>query len=195
MADWFVQNPAMTAVLVVLVVYPFVMRALAKAVWPARAALADNLRHLENDPNLPSDARRAIEILGDHAFSWWMMPALVLAFPFIVAERLIRPDTRGANPLRGFAPSTQARIDDAVRRFALSVAAKNPIFALIFALELSVAAAAQILVAVIRRISWAFPSRRHRDRRHSATVSSGETLHQTLFNAVSRFDWFLSRLH
>ena len=195
MTGWFAANPVVTVILAVLVVYPLLMRALTTAVWPARAALADDLHHLENNPNLPSDARRAIAILGDHAFSWWIMPALALAFPVIVAERLIRPDAGSSNPLSNFAPETQARIDDAIWRFVLSAAATNPIFALLFTLEVFVVAIPQVVAAGIRRISRVFPVQRNRNRPRAATMTSGETLHQTLFNTVSRFDWFLSRLH
>jgi hypothetical protein len=194
MIAWIADNPVIATILGILIVYPLVIRALAKAVWPVRAALADNLRVLAHAPNLPSSTRKALRTFGDFAFAWWMMPALAVAFPFTVVERLVSNQVTSRNPLNGLAPQTQARVDQVMLRFVVSTGARNPIFALVFAAEVAVVAAVHIVATRLRSVMRAVSVEAGAGQRRSSTLSGLQALYRTLLNAVGRFDQFLTRL-
>jgi hypothetical protein len=196
MIAWMNQHPVLASIVAFLVVYPFALRMVEKAAWPVRARLADDIGNLEHDHRLPSDTRKSIKVLGDHAFSWWMMPALALVFPFLAVERLVSTKVTGLNPLSGFDADTQKRIDHAVMRFVASAAARNPIFATIFAVEVAIVAATQIAATRLRQLIQTMSLQPAPDQGNGRMkFSSGQTVRRTLFNAVGRFDGFLTRLN
>jgi hypothetical protein len=88
--------------------------------------------------------------MGKHAFNGFAMMAFCLALPFAVVVDAVTSNANETDPLSGYSSDVQGVIDRAVHRFVLSIAAVNPVFAVLFAIELVVAIAITGLLHLVQ---------------------------------------------
>jgi hypothetical protein len=150
------QTAALWATVALFFAYPLLMRFLAHVVHPVRLELADLGKRLLASPYLSDRRKDAADIVLDHAFDWRIMLLVPFAFPVYIVFRGLKGELFS----RDDADITHAETRAAYRHFGrltvASLAAANPLAALILAVE-------SIVLLPIALISFLFA--RGKDRR------------------------------
>lgn len=126
---------ALIVALAAIAAYPFVMRLAAARAHPMRLRMAEVGKTLLTAPRLDETRKEQVDLLLDMAFDWRVMIGLCAALPVAVVRRRFRG--RPARPAPAD-PETEYAWNDFMSAFTRSVAAANPLFSVVFAIEIAV---------------------------------------------------------
>lgn len=150
MTAWVSAHPGVATAIALLVILPLVYRALAKFAWPMQQRLADDIAWLWARNDLSDETRDLVAFMRKHAFDGFAMMAFSIALPFALVLDIFKAGAGQADPLSGYPTDVQQVLDRAIHRFVFSVAAVNPLFAVLFAVELLCAMTVTALLGLIR---------------------------------------------
>lgn len=166
---WLSENPALAACIALVIAFPVLRRAVADLAWPMQMRLADDIRWLREGGRLTPGTRQAVELMGRHAFDWLAIVVFVVALPFALWRHRRRLGAPEPGPIDGYPAETQAVLDRVVRRFLLSIAAVNPVFALLFLIEMLAVVAIGSLLYLIH-VTARKPLQQAEDSLHEAVT-------------------------
>lgn len=150
MTAWVSAHPGVATALALLLLLPVFHRGLARLAWPMQQRLADDMAWLHGRRELSVETRDLVGFMGRHAFDGFAMMAFCLALPFAIAFDTVKRDPNHSDPLCGYPTEVQRVLDRTVHRFMLSIAAINPLFAVVFAFELLLAMTVTGLLGLLR---------------------------------------------
>jgi hypothetical protein len=132
----FALHKVLLAIALATLGYGFILRRLAEVIHPLRLRLAELGEKYLEMPLAPEDRTQVIFYL-DNAFNPWVAVVAVASFPFVIIFLLFRPKQNNTSI------GTQKEIE---YLFTISVVAANPLFSLVTALELLIAALFGVLL-------------------------------------------------
>jgi hypothetical protein len=131
------QYIVLIALATIVVSYPIVMRVAAAIAHPARLRMADLGRKLLASPRLSEPQKSLVDSMLDDAFDWRILIALTIALPFFCVVLVIRRKSKSV--FSGIDDVELARdIHEFQKCYMKAICAANPLFALLFLLELPV---------------------------------------------------------
>ena len=116
---------------------PVVMRVLAKRVQPARLSMADLGKELLSSSHLKEDQKIIISMMLDDASDWRVMCHASVGLPWIIVKMVLGRDMSKPRLSRISDSETRDKVDDFVDLHIKSTAAANPLFAVVFGVELA----------------------------------------------------------
>lgn len=177
MLTWISAHPGVATALALLFALPLLYRGVARLAWPMQKRLADDIAWLRAREDLSDETRELVAFMGKHAFNGFAMMAFCLVLPFAIVVDAITSNANETDPLSGYSSDVQRVLDRAVHRFVLSIAAVNPVFAVLFAIELVVAIAITGLLHLV----------------HLSTVKPLERAETSLRETLTLYDRNLGR--
>lgn len=150
MTAWMSAHPGVATAIALLVILPLVYRASATLAWPMQQRLADDIAWLRARDDLSDETADLVAFMRKHAFDGFAMMAFSIALPFAIALDTLKRDPNESDPLSGYPTEVQRVLDRTVHRFMLSIAAINPLFAVMFAVELLLAMSVTGLLGLLR---------------------------------------------
>lgn len=133
----FAQEVAITVGAAALIGYPIVMRWLAEKAQPSRLRMLEVGKELLLHPAVPAEHKRMIDSMLDDAYNPSLMILIAVIMPCYAFLKLMRK----AKTLPKIEDLSARRLcEEFSSRFIVAIAAANPAFALIAALEIAVVA-------------------------------------------------------
>ena len=148
--------------------YPLSLRALASWVHPYRIELAQLGDELLGSPFVSDEDKDNIERVLDDAFNWRVLMLMAVFAVVYVPSFIWNKSNRSWPKIKD--EGTRAKFDRFMSLTVRSLAAANPIAALICALELAVLT---LLLAPLGKLSWQMPLLLKAQRKSESVLGHG----------------------
>jgi hypothetical protein len=150
MMAWANTHPGVVTAIGLLILLPVFHRALMALVWPTQQRLADDIAWLRARGDVTDKTRDLVAFMGRHAFDAFAIVVFCFMLPLALVQSAAKPHGSEGDPLSGYGADVQPVLDRTIHRFMLSIAAVNPLFAVLFAIEFAVAVAFTGVLHLVR---------------------------------------------